>query len=78
MSRDVREVVRDEPLVRDRLVEVLRRDGPMSVADLAAASGYPAVEVMIWIAGLRKYGHITQASSEPAGSDPRYAAVSRP
>ena len=75
MNRDVREVIREEPLMRDRLLEVLRRQGPLSVAGLAAASGLPADEVMIWVAGLRKYGHLAQARAEPSGDDPRYAAA---
>ena len=40
MSRDVREVVRDEPLMRGRLLELLR-DGPLTVPELAAAGGFP-------------------------------------
>ena len=55
MSRDVREVIRDEPLVRGRLLELLA-DGPLTVPELAAAGGLPEDEVMTWIMGLRKYG----------------------
>ena len=74
MNRDVREVIREEPLMRDRLLEVLRSQGPLSVAGLAAASGLPADEVMLWVAGLRKYGHVAQAKAEASGDDPRYVA----
>lgn len=78
MNRDIREVIREEPLVRGRLIELLRRDGPLSVADLAAASGFPADEVMVWVAGLRKYGQLTEAPAAASGGDPRYAAVETP
>ncbi len=76
MNRDIREVIREEPWVRPRLLALLRRDGPLSVPALAAASGFPADEVMVWVAGLRRYGQVTEAPA--SGDDPRYAAVERP
>jgi hypothetical protein len=75
MNRDVREIVRDEPFVRDRLLELLR-DGPLTVPELAAVSGFPEHEVMIWVMGLRKYGHVAELADSPDGYF-RYAAVER-
>ena len=37
MSRDIREVIRDEPLVRGRLVELLLGDGPLTVPETGGA-----------------------------------------
>ena len=59
MSRDVREVVRDEPLLRSRLLELLQ-DGPLTVPELAAAGGQIEDEVMVWLMGLRKYGYVAE------------------
>jgi predicted Rossmann fold nucleotide-binding protein DprA/Smf involved in DNA uptake len=75
MSRDVREVVRDEPLMRSRLLELLR-DGPLTVPELAAAGGFPQDEVMVWMMGLRKYGHVAEKDASADGYF-RYAAVER-
>ena len=72
--RDVREVVRDEPWVRRRLLELLA-GGPLTVPELAAASGFPEDEVMVWLMGMRKYGYV--AEQEADGDFFRYAAVER-
>jgi len=48
MSRDLREVIREEPLVRGRLVELLFDAGPLTVPELAVRSGFPEDEVMVW------------------------------
>ena len=37
MNRDIREVIREEPLMRGRLVELLLRDGPLTVPEIAQA-----------------------------------------
>lgn len=71
--RDVREVVRDEPLVRDRLLAALA-DGPLTVPELAAASGFPEDEVMVWTMGMRRYGYVAELP-ESDGDYFRYAAV---
>lgn len=76
MSRDIREVVRDEPLLRSRLLELLQ-DGPLTVPELAAAGGFPEDEVMVWMMGLRKYGYVAEQPGETAEGYFRYAAVER-
>ena len=76
MSRDVREVVRDEPLMRGRLLELLH-DGPLTVPELAAAGGFPHDEVMVWMMGLRKYGYVAEQKDVTAEGYFRYAAVER-
>ena len=74
MNRDVREVIRDEPLMRSRLLELLR-DCPLTVPELAAAAGHPQDEVMVWIMGLRKYGYVSEQPGVGDDGYYRYAAV---
>ncbi len=57
--RDIREIIREEPYMRDRILRVLS-DGPMTVPEVARKLGFPADEVMFWMMGLRKYGYIEE------------------
>jgi predicted Rossmann fold nucleotide-binding protein DprA/Smf involved in DNA uptake len=77
MSRDIREVIRDEPLVRDRLLALLA-DGPLTVSELAVAAGLPSEEVMVWTMGLRKYGYVVEQKGGGRIVEYRYAAVGKP
>jgi predicted Rossmann fold nucleotide-binding protein DprA/Smf involved in DNA uptake len=74
MSRDIREIVRDEPLMRSRLLELLG-DGPLTVPELAETGGFPEDEVMVWLMGLRKYGYVAEAPVAGADGYFAYAAV---
>jgi predicted Rossmann fold nucleotide-binding protein DprA/Smf involved in DNA uptake len=58
-QRDVREVVRDEQVMRRRILEVLAGD-PMTVPEIAAVLERPTHEVMFWVMGLRKYGWVAE------------------
>jgi DNA-binding IclR family transcriptional regulator len=78
MSRDLREVIREEPLVRGRLVELLFDGGPLTVPELAERSGFPEAEVMVWTMGLRKYGYVAEEKGVSDDGHYRYAAVKRP
>jgi DNA-binding IclR family transcriptional regulator len=77
MTRDTREVVRDEPLMRARLLELLAA-GPLTVPELAAAAGLPAAEVMVWMMGLRKYGYVVEEKEAGRLVEYRYAVVRQP
>jgi len=57
--RDVREIIRDEMLMRGRILEVLQ-EGPKTVPEIAEAVDYPSHEVMFWVMGMRKYGHLAE------------------
>jgi hypothetical protein len=57
--RDAREVVREEPLMRRRILDVLRAE-PKTVPEIAAAVGCPEREVMFWVMGMRKYGYLIE------------------
>ncbi len=76
MSRDLREVVRDEPLMRRRLLELLT-DGPLTVPELARTGDLPEDEVMVWMMGLRKYGYVAEVADSGRDGYFRYAAVAR-
>ena len=65
--RDPREVMRDEMLMRDRVLATLR-DGPKTVPEIAEAIGSPVHEVMYWVMAIRKYGHLKE-SKEPNEDD---------
>jgi len=77
MRRDIREVIRDEPLMSDRLLALLA-DGPKTVAELAATADLPAEEVMVWVMGLRKYGHVVEEKGSGRAAEYRYAVVTQP
>lgn len=76
MTRDIREVVREEPLMRRRLLATLGEDA-LSVSELADRAGLPASEVMVWMMGMRKYGDVAEESA-PDGDHYRYKAVRHP
>jgi len=61
--RDAREIIREEMLMRDKIVAVLQ-DGPMTVPEIAQALGRPSYETMYWVMGMRKYGLLTEAEEE--------------
>jgi DNA-binding IclR family transcriptional regulator len=77
MTRETREVIREEPLMRDRLLELLG-NGPMTVPDLAAAGGLPPEEVMVWVMGMRRYGYVSVEKDPTDDGYYRYAALRRP
>ena len=58
-QRDIREVVRDEQVMRRRILAALA-DGPLTVPELASALERPTHEVMFWVMGLRKYGWVAE------------------
>ena len=58
-NRDVREIIRDEHLMRRRILTALE-SGPLTVPEIAEAIGRPTHEVVFWGMGMRKYGHLTE------------------
>jgi DNA-binding IclR family transcriptional regulator len=75
MSRDPREVIRDEPLMRRPVLAALGADS-RTVPELAAALGAPPEEVMAWVMGLRKYGYVAEEQADDGYY--RYRAVRQP
>jgi predicted Rossmann fold nucleotide-binding protein DprA/Smf involved in DNA uptake len=64
LHRDPREVIREEPVVRPRILAALA-DGPLTVPQIADAIGAPTREVVVWVMGMRRYGWV----EEIKGSD---------
>ncbi|TAK02829.1 MAG: MarR family transcriptional regulator [Chloroflexota bacterium] len=59
LNRDVREVVREEPVMRARILAALD-DGPMTIPEIASAIEAPAHEVVFWVMGMRRYGWLAE------------------
>jgi len=57
--RDPREVIREEQLMRRRILAVLK-DGPRTIPEIAETLGYPTHEVVTWVMGMRKYGQLSE------------------
>ncbi len=57
--RNPAEVLRDEMIMRDRIIGLLR-EGPKTIPDLAAAMGHPPHEVTKWVMAMRRYGTIAE------------------
>jgi hypothetical protein len=72
--RDVREIIRDEHLMRLRILKALA-GGPLTVPQIAEAIDRPAHEVMYWVMGLRKYGHLAEVKEPTAEGFYLYQAV---
>ena len=75
-NRDVREIVREEPLMRDRILDVLA-DGPHTVPEIAAAIGRPTHEAMFWVMGMRRYGYLREIKEVTPEGYFRYQAVEK-
>ena len=58
-NRDVREVIREEPVVRARILAALA-DGPRTIPEIAGAIGAPTHEVVFWVMGMRRYGWLAE------------------
>jgi predicted transcriptional regulator len=76
MSRDVREVIRDEHVMRRRILKALE-SGPLTVPEIAMAIGSPSDEVMFWVMGMRKYGHVVEVKEPTDEGFYQYQAVDK-
>jgi len=59
--RDPREVIREEPLMHKPILEALAH-GPLTVTEIAERLGAPTNEVVYWVMGMRRYGHLVESS----------------
>ena len=75
-QRSVREVVRDEQVMRRRILAVLA-DGPLTVPEIAVVVERPSHEVMFWVMGLRKYGWLAEIKEVTDEGYYRYQVVER-
>ena len=75
-SREVREIVRDEPLMRHVILEILA-DGPHTVPEIAAALACPTHEVVFWVMGMRRYGWLREVKGATDEGYFRYEPTGR-
>lgn len=57
--RDPREVIREE-MTMHATIKAALADGPLRVPQIAEAIGRPAEEVVYWVMGMRRYGHLVE------------------
>ncbi len=57
--RNLREVLRDEMVQRDRIAEALR-EGAKTIPQLATALRAPENEVTKWVMAMRRYGRLRE------------------
>ncbi len=74
MSRDAREIIREEALWRGRILDTLA-DGPHTVPEIAEAIGAPEQEVMFWVMGMRKYGRLAELPDVSGEGYYRFQAI---
>jgi predicted Rossmann fold nucleotide-binding protein DprA/Smf involved in DNA uptake len=74
--RDDREVIREEPLVRGRILAALR-DGPLTIPEIAAVIGAPTHETVFWVMGMRRYGWLAEIKGATVDGYFSYEATGR-
>jgi len=75
-NRELREVVREEPVMRARILALLD-DGPRTVPEIAAAMDCPTHEVVFWVMGMRRYGHLREVKGVTDDGYFRYEAIKK-
>ncbi len=75
-NRDIREVIREEPVMRPRILAALA-GGPLSVPQIAEAIGAPTHEVVFWVMGMRRYGWLAEIKGSDADGFFTYETTGR-
>ena len=55
----MREMMRDEMIMRDRIVAILK-EGSKTVPEVAEALGAPEYETVYWMMAMRRYGMVEE------------------
>ena len=58
--RDMREVMRDEMIMRDRIAALLKGNGTRSIPEISEELGAPVHETVCWVMAMRRYGMIEE------------------
>lgn len=74
--RPVREIVREEQIMRARILELLAGGG-LTIPEIAAGLGAPTFEVTYWVMGMRKYGWVREEKEATDEGYFRYEAIER-
>ena len=72
--RDPREIIREEPQMHAPILAALRA-GPLTVPEIAEQIGHPSNEVLFWVMGMRRYGHVVEVEDPTEEGYFRYAGV---
>ncbi|HHE46460.1 MAG TPA: MarR family transcriptional regulator [Bacteroidetes bacterium] len=64
IQRGVAEIMRDEMVMRDKIIAVLQ-DGPKTIVEIAESLGCPSHEVMYWVMAMWRYGRIEETAVKP-------------
>ena len=59
IDRNFDEVLRDEMVMRDEIV-VLLKNGPKTIPEIAGALGFPTYAVMQWVMAMWRYGKLEE------------------
>ncbi|NMM22004.1 MAG: MarR family transcriptional regulator [Phycicoccus sp.] len=70
--RDPREIIREE-MVMQRPILRLLEEGPLTVPEIADKLGHPTDEVVFWVMGMRRYGHVVEVDDADDDGYFRYA-----
>jgi hypothetical protein len=73
-NRELREIVREEPVMRAQILDALS-DGARTVPEIAAALHCPTHEVLFWVMGMRRYGHLREVKGVTDEGYFRYEAI---
>jgi hypothetical protein len=74
--RPVREIIREEHIMRARILRLLE-DGGLTIPEIAERLGAPTHEVTFWIMGMRKYGWVREDKEVTDEGYYRYEAIER-
>jgi len=72
--RNPREVIREEPLMHRPILAALKT-GPLTVPEIAEQIDQPANEVLFWVMGMRRYGHVVEVEDPTDEGYFRYASA---
>lgn len=75
-QRDPREVMREEPVMRHRILATLAVE-PHTVPEIAAELDVPAHEALLWVMGMRRYGYLREVKGVDADGYFRYEPTGR-
>jgi predicted transcriptional regulator len=75
-NREIREIVREEPYMRNRVLKLLE-GGPLTIPEIAEGLGAPTSEVTYWVMGMRKYGYVREEKEVTDEGYYRYQAIER-
>jgi DNA-binding IclR family transcriptional regulator len=75
-GRDPREVIREEPVMRRRILDVVALE-PQTVPDIATAIGVPAHEALFWVMAMRRYGYVREVKGSDSDGYFRYEPAGR-